>query len=68
MITERLCSDPDALPSATKILQPKDRYALSSAKFTLRSADFESRSGHLYNARQLLHGRCAYAVDSPMDC
>ncbi|KAJ7068862.1 hypothetical protein B0H15DRAFT_871867 [Mycena belliarum] len=44
----------DSLPSATKILQPKDRYALSSSQFTIRSADFESRSGHLYNARQLL--------------
>ncbi|KAJ7698968.1 hypothetical protein B0H17DRAFT_1257950 [Mycena rosella] len=44
----------DLLPSATKILQPKDRHALSSSRFTIRSADFESHSGHLYNARQLL--------------
>ncbi|KAJ7464604.1 hypothetical protein FB451DRAFT_1139020 [Mycena latifolia] len=44
----------DSLPSATKILQPKDRSALTSSGFTIRSADFESRSGHLYNARQLL--------------
>ncbi|KAJ7117611.1 hypothetical protein C8R44DRAFT_791120 [Mycena epipterygia] len=45
----------DLLPSATKILQPTDRYALSSARLTIRSPDFESRSGHLYSARQMLH-------------
>ncbi|KAJ6581937.1 hypothetical protein B0H19DRAFT_1217852 [Mycena capillaripes] len=45
----------DTLPSATKILQPKDRYALSSARLTITSPEFASRSGHLYSARQLLH-------------
>ncbi|KAJ7763534.1 hypothetical protein DFH07DRAFT_812389 [Mycena maculata] len=54
MDDEALQSTVDALPSAVKILQPKDRYALSSSQFTIASADFESRSGHLYNARQLL--------------
>ncbi|KAF7326912.1 hypothetical protein MVEN_02585100 [Mycena venus] len=44
----------DTLPSATKILQPKDRYALSSARLATYSPDFKSRSGHLYDARQLL--------------
>ncbi|KAJ7250515.1 hypothetical protein B0H12DRAFT_664091 [Mycena haematopus] len=45
----------DTLPSATKILQQKDRYALSSAGLAILSPDFKSRSGHLYDARQLLH-------------
>ncbi|KAJ7906039.1 hypothetical protein B0H13DRAFT_2507841 [Mycena leptocephala] len=44
----------DTLPSATKILQPKDRYALSSARLAITSPDFTSRSGHLYDARLLL--------------
>ncbi|KAJ7906037.1 hypothetical protein B0H13DRAFT_2021931 [Mycena leptocephala] len=46
----------DTLPSATKILQPKDRYALSSARLAVTSPDFTSRSGHLYDARLLLQG------------
>ncbi|KAJ7210541.1 hypothetical protein GGX14DRAFT_626007 [Mycena pura] len=45
----------DSLPTANNILQPKDRYALSSSRLTIQSADFVSRSGHLYDARQLLH-------------
>ncbi|KAF7370296.1 hypothetical protein MSAN_00660900 [Mycena sanguinolenta] len=44
----------DTLPSATKILQQKDRYALSAAGLAIYSPDFKSRSGHLYAARQLL--------------
>ncbi|KAJ7711443.1 hypothetical protein B0H16DRAFT_1816894 [Mycena metata] len=52
--SEDLSKSIDTLPSATKILQPKDRYALSSAGLALRSPDFTSRSGHLYDARQLL--------------
>ncbi|KAJ7800560.1 hypothetical protein B0H14DRAFT_2898766 [Mycena olivaceomarginata] len=44
----------DTLPSATKILQPKDRYALSAAGLAVHSPEFKSRSGHLYAARQRL--------------
>ncbi|KAF7309999.1 hypothetical protein MIND_00372700 [Mycena indigotica] len=44
----------ETLPSATNTLQQKDRYALSSSNLTLRSPEFQSRSGHLYNARELL--------------
>ncbi|KAJ7022121.1 hypothetical protein C8F04DRAFT_1049247 [Mycena alexandri] len=44
----------DTLPSATKILQPTDRYARSSARLSLRSADFASRAGHLFDARRML--------------
>ncbi|KAJ6534628.1 hypothetical protein DFH09DRAFT_1180184 [Mycena vulgaris] len=60
-ISATVAADPtqsalDMLPSATKILQPKDRYALSSSQLTIRSADFESRAGHLFSARQLLSG------------
>ncbi|KAJ7509822.1 hypothetical protein B0H11DRAFT_1258604 [Mycena galericulata] len=54
MDDESLKSTVETLPSAAKILQPKDRYVLSSSRFTITSADFESRSGHLYNARQML--------------
>ncbi|KAJ6620615.1 hypothetical protein B0H10DRAFT_2163467 [Mycena sp. CBHHK59/15] len=45
----------DFLPSATKILQQKDRYAVASSHFTICSVDFESRSDHLYNAQEMLH-------------
>ncbi|KAJ7066364.1 hypothetical protein C8F01DRAFT_1346646 [Mycena amicta] len=44
----------ETLPSANNILQQKDRYVLSSSSLTIRSPEFESRSGHLYNARELL--------------
>ncbi|KAF7308281.1 hypothetical protein HMN09_00676100 [Mycena chlorophos] len=44
----------ETLPSASNILQQKDRYALSSSSLTIRSPDFQSQSGHLYQARALL--------------
>jgi hypothetical protein len=58
LILLALPSSVDLLPSATKILQPKDRYVLSSSDITIRSPDFESRSAHLYNAKRLLRARC----------
>ncbi|KAJ7796400.1 hypothetical protein B0H14DRAFT_2915447, partial [Mycena olivaceomarginata] len=51
----------DTLPSATKILQPKDRYALSGAGLAVHSPEFKSRSGHLYAARQRLLGRWVFS-------
>ncbi|OSD02951.1 hypothetical protein PYCCODRAFT_1477255 [Trametes coccinea BRFM310] len=45
------------IPSATKILQPKDRYVLvTDDGYTTSSPPrFDSRSEHLYDAQQLLH-------------
>ncbi|TFK83138.1 hypothetical protein K466DRAFT_555542 [Polyporus arcularius HHB13444] len=43
------------LPSAAKILQPKDKYIISTNEYTSSSAaGFTSRSEHLYNGQQLL--------------
>ncbi|KAJ7625555.1 hypothetical protein FB45DRAFT_1060234 [Roridomyces roridus] len=57
MDDEALQSTVEALPSAAKILQPKDRYVISaSQQFAISSTDFDSHSGHLYNARQMLRG------------
>ena len=44
----------DSLPSISKILQPSDRFAISTNQYSVSSAGFSSRSSHLYNARQLL--------------
>jgi hypothetical protein len=49
----------DILPSATKILQPKDRHIVSATCFTLSSTGFTSNSEHLYNAQQLQE-KCVY--------
>ncbi|CDO75837.1 hypothetical protein BN946_scf184951.g35 [Trametes cinnabarina] len=47
----------EQIPSATKILQPKDRYIVAVDEYTTSSTlGFDSRSEHLYNAQQLLHG------------
>ncbi|KAJ7108871.1 hypothetical protein C8R43DRAFT_1043786 [Mycena crocata] len=53
-VSDPLKSETDLLPSATKILQPKDRWALAAPQFTLCSPEFESHAGHLYEARRLL--------------
>ncbi|KAJ7655676.1 hypothetical protein DFH06DRAFT_992542 [Mycena polygramma] len=52
---DEIAKSVDTLPSATKILQQRDRYALSSAGLSIRSPEFATRSGHLYAARQMLH-------------
>ncbi|EGN96655.1 hypothetical protein SERLA73DRAFT_75532 [Serpula lacrymans var. lacrymans S7.3] len=44
----------DSLPSASKILQPKDKHLVRSGKFFTASPGFELRSHHLYHAGQLL--------------
>lgn len=44
----------EILPSATKILQPKDNYLISFDHFTTASPDFVAKSDHLYNGKQLL--------------
>ncbi|KAG1746656.1 uncharacterized protein EDB91DRAFT_1118237 [Suillus paluster] len=44
----------ETLPSATKILQPKDNYLISFGDFTAASPDFVAKSDHLYNGKQLL--------------
>lgn len=44
----------ETLPSATKILQPKDNHLISSGHFTTTSPDFVAKSDHLYNGKQLL--------------
>ncbi|KAJ8518334.1 hypothetical protein ONZ45_g4607 [Pleurotus djamor] len=51
---ELLKSTVDILPSATKILQPKDVHILSSRGFTLSSAGFASKSDHLFTAQSLI--------------
>ncbi|KAI0350698.1 hypothetical protein OH77DRAFT_1488693 [Trametes cingulata] len=43
------------IPSATKILQPKDKYIIATDDHTTESSSgFTSRSEHLYNGQQLL--------------
>ncbi|OJT02904.1 hypothetical protein TRAPUB_6574 [Trametes pubescens] len=43
------------IPSATKILQPKDKYVIASDEYTTTSsAGFNSRSEHLYDGQELL--------------
>ncbi|OJA10703.1 hypothetical protein AZE42_01056 [Rhizopogon vesiculosus] len=44
----------ETLPSATKILQPKDSHLISSGHFTTASPDFVAKSDHLYDGKQLL--------------
>ncbi|KAG1808585.1 uncharacterized protein BJ212DRAFT_1381872 [Suillus subaureus] len=44
----------EILPSATKILQPKDNYLIGFDHFTTASPDFIAKSDHLYNGKQLL--------------
>ncbi|KAG1907762.1 uncharacterized protein F5891DRAFT_996942 [Suillus fuscotomentosus] len=44
----------EILPSATKILQPKDNYLISFDHFTAASPDFVAKSDYLYNGKQLL--------------
>lgn len=44
----------ETLPSATKILQPKDNHLISSDHFIIASPDFVAKSDHLYNGKQLL--------------
>jgi|SRR5882762_763120 hypothetical protein len=43
-----------SLPSATKILQPKDRHMISSEHFTDSSPGFAPKSEQFYNGKQLL--------------
>ncbi|KAG9223660.1 hypothetical protein CCMSSC00406_0008543 [Pleurotus cornucopiae] len=56
---ELLRSAVDLLPTATKILQPKDRYILSFNGFTVSSTGFASHSEHLFNGQRL--------QESPLD-
>ncbi|KAF8966338.1 hypothetical protein BDZ97DRAFT_1809094 [Flammula alnicola] len=44
----------DSLPSATKILQPQDRYLISTGQYTHGSPGFTSTSSHLFNAKAIL--------------
>jgi hypothetical protein len=43
-----------SLPSATKILQPKDRHMISREHFTDSSPGFAPKSEQLFNGKQLL--------------
>ncbi|KAH7927349.1 hypothetical protein BV22DRAFT_1007247 [Leucogyrophana mollusca] len=43
-----------SLPSATKILQPKDNHLVSTGQFTSSSPGFVPKSEHLYNGKELL--------------
>ncbi|KAF9499338.1 hypothetical protein BDN71DRAFT_1384028 [Pleurotus eryngii] len=56
---ELLRSAVDLLPSAAKILQPKDRYILSFNGYTVSSTGFASHSEHLFNGQRL--------QESPLD-
>jgi hypothetical protein len=43
-----------SLPSATKILQPRDRHIISRVDFTDSSPGFAPKSEQFYNGKQLL--------------
>lgn len=47
-------SHANSLPSATKILQPKDKHLISRNNFTDSSLEFTARSEHFYYGKQLL--------------
>ncbi|KAG7439785.1 uncharacterized protein BT62DRAFT_912493 [Guyanagaster necrorhizus] len=51
---DALTSSTETLPSATKILQPKDRHLVSRAKFTLSNDKFAAKSEQFYIAQHLL--------------
>jgi len=44
----------ESLPSATKILQPQDRYIISTGQYSQISPGFSSKSNHLFNAMATL--------------
>ena len=44
----------ESIPSATKILQPRDRYVMSTGQFSHSSPSFTSNSAHLFNAKAIL--------------
>ncbi|KAI0708854.1 hypothetical protein C8T65DRAFT_649708 [Cerioporus squamosus] len=55
LVTNQAQNKDQQLPSAAKILQPKDRYIIAKDEYTSNSAaGFTSRSEHLYNGQQLL--------------
>ncbi|KAI0794029.1 hypothetical protein C8Q74DRAFT_1246439 [Fomes fomentarius] len=55
MIIAESQSRDQQIPSAVKILQPKDRWIISTDEYTTASTTaFDSRSEHLYNGQQLL--------------
>ncbi|KAF9054526.1 hypothetical protein BJ165DRAFT_1439577 [Panaeolus papilionaceus] len=45
----------DSLPSANKILQPQDRHLISTGTYSCRSANFTSKSSHLFKAKAILN-------------
>ncbi|PBK99517.1 hypothetical protein ARMGADRAFT_1161164 [Armillaria gallica] len=47
-------SSTETLPSATKILQPKDRHLISRAQFTMSNDKFAAKSEQFYIAQYLL--------------
>ncbi|KAF9530489.1 hypothetical protein CPB83DRAFT_851016 [Crepidotus variabilis] len=51
---QSLKSISESLPSANKILQPQDRYLMSTSQYTLGSPNFSSKSGHLFSAKAIL--------------
>lgn len=48
------------LPSAAKILQPKDKYLVITNHLTDSTADFIPRSSQFYNSQQLLD-KCVHS-------
>lgn len=54
MIVAEATRASEILPSATKILQPKDNHLITFDHFTAASPDFVAKSDHLYNGKQLL--------------
>ena len=44
----------DSLPSATKILQTRDQYIISTGQYSKISSGFSSKSNHLFNAMATL--------------
>ncbi|KAJ7574395.1 hypothetical protein C8J56DRAFT_979519 [Mycena floridula] len=50
---DRLMSTPD-IPSANKILQPKDQSVISTGQYSISEAKFSSKSVHMFNTQQLL--------------
>jgi len=53
-LDSQIHSASETLPSAAKILQPKDNHLIRSGNFTTASPDFVAKSDYLYDGKQLL--------------
>ena len=61
-----LSSSAETLPSAAKILQPKDRHIISRGGFIISNENFESPGEQLYIAQRLFE-KCVFTAEMSID-